>query len=242
MKKTVFAISVCLTTACILFSTKDASVQAATQQDSQTLVKIEKGKTYQIKNLLKQIKSEEGVLYSASKAEAILKAVNKSKKVKLSGKGITVKKNSFKVKKEGMYTLKIKAKKKTYKINVKSVPKTFSLDSSKISRVNISAILDEPGLKTVEIKDPELISQIAEKMNRAQYKFNFLESSKIRVGFLKYYVDIYDTNNQLMYYHLKVSDEGVQNETDNVKWQQNSEQAKTVYQYLEQIFKERYVS
>ena len=125
-------------------------------------------------------------------------------------------------------------------IAIKCVPKIFSLDASNISFLTLSAKIGEPTLKTVKIDDRDTISSIVEKMNRVYFSFDFEKSSGKRIGFMKYYVKVYDKNNQLLY-DLNVCDVYVRDGKDNTHWTKQSENAQIAYQYLDELFGDRYV-
>ena len=200
-------------------------------------VKIAKNKNYSLNYFLKLISSS----YNEHEVKKIQNAIKKNAVVKLSGKGISIKKNFFKIKKEGSYELKISAKKHHCNIKIKSVPNNFLLNSKKVSYVKILAAMDSPEFKEVEIRDRETVQQIIQQINDTKYVFNFKESSEVRKGFLRYYVEFYDFSNQLIM-QLKLSDYSIGNSKDNTHWIKNSKQAKNVYKYVEKKFLEGYKS
>lgn len=236
MKKNLLVVCMCSIAIGVLFHFQMSDAKT-TQVNSKKVVKVEKQKKYTLQSFLKQTKS--GKLYGGYKADKILKKVKKAKKVKLSGKGITVRKMSFMIKKEGDYTLNIRVDNKKYSIYVKAVPKTFTLDALKISRVTISAMINDPTLKTIEITDQQTLVEIAKSMNEARYQFDFRESSKKLVGCLKYYVSVYDTDNRLIH-NLRVAGKYTWSDTDNTAWGQTSGRAENAYQYLDQLFQQLY--
>lgn len=226
MKKIVILGS--LVVLCISIQPQGAYAKSSSRRE----VKVEKGKTYTLKKFMKMISGT----YKEYEAKTICKKMKKNT-VKLSGKGITVKKDRFKVKTEGSYQLKIAIAKKKYKIRLKSVPHQFSLADKNVSYIRISAAVDEPQLKTVEIRNDQTVQQLIKKMNETGYLFDFKESSRVRVGFRKYYVDFYDAKDKKII-QLKVSNSSIANGEDNTHWLSSSEQAENVYQLVEKEFLE----
>lgn len=233
MKKVVLFLGLSIVILCLSTQSKIMFAKNNVRRE----VKIEKDKNYSLNYFLKLVSSS----YNEYEAKKLQNAIKKNAVVKLSGKGISIKNNSFKIKKEGSYELKISAKKHRCKIKLKSVPNIFSLNSKKVSYVKILAAMDSPELKELEIRDRETVQQIIQSINDTKYVFSFKESSKVRVGFLKYYVEFYGLSNQLIM-QLKLSDNSIGNSKDNTYWIKNSKQAKNVYKYVEKNFLEGYMS
>lgn len=225
MKRGIFF--VCLILLCS--SHQPNRVHAA--ESSKREVKVEKGKTYTLKKFIKLVSTS----YKEYEGKQIYNKLKKNKAVKLSGSGIHINKKRFTIKKTGSYLLKIKFAKKTYKIKMKSVPSVFSVDAGKVSYVKILAPTDGPELKTVEIREAKTVQELIQKMNQTKYRFNFKESSAVRVGFLKYYVELYSADGQKID-QLKVSSSSIGDSEDNTHWLSTSQQAKDVYQFLEENF------
>ena len=164
--------------------------EAKTRPTYKTItIPIQKGKTYQLYAFMKKLEKE----YAESAAEhfySIRRAIKKGKKVTLSGKGLTIKKKTFKAKKTGEYKLKVKIKKKCYVFSFCAVEKIYKLKPSGIAGIKIlTRAMGET--TTVEVKDREVINQIVNKINQAKYVFNFTESMLMIIGGKDYYVELY---------------------------------------------------
>lgn len=103
---------------------------------------VKKGERYNIFSFLKVLQQR------YQKAETLREKLMKNK-FKLSGNGIKVKGKYFKAKRKGDLTLKVKVKKKMYKIPLCSVTK-YKLQASNISKIEIRKA---GPYKTVEFTD-----------------------------------------------------------------------------------------
>ena len=197
-------------------------------------IKIEQNKKYKLKDFVRKIK---GISWEAEKfyAEAF-----RAKKVKLSGKGITVKNTTFQVKKTGTYTVKIKAKGKNYKIPVTVIPKTLKDNAKQTMCVAMTQPVmglenqTGPAYKTVTISDKKVLKIIRDKMNAAKYQFDFSEAQKHRAGDMSISLCYFDEKGETIRM-LKLSEKGIRDVSTEGYWT-NSSEAKALYNYLELFF------
>ncbi len=152
-------VSLCLTT--------PAPIQAAKKPITFRYTAIQKGKSYQVTDLLQQLSPLH------EKARKLRNQIRKKKtKYQLSGKGITIKKNRFQIKKAGQYKLKLKANKKTYYFLLDVVNKTYGLDAEQVSYVTIDHYNPMPmQTPSPKLEDPTVIRALVAKLNQTKYKF-----------------------------------------------------------------------
>ena len=197
-------------------------------------IKIEQNKKYKLKDFVRKIK---GISWEAEKfyAEAF-----RAKKVKLSGKGITVKNTVFQVKKTGTYTVKIKTKGKSYKIPVTVIPKILKDNEKKTASVTITQPVTGlenqtgPAYKTAHITDKKVLEILQKKINAAKYQFDFAGAQKHGVGDMSIVVNYFDEKADTIRI-LKISESGIRDVSTDGYWT-NSSEAKALYNYLELFF------
>ena len=197
-------------------------------------IKIEQYKKYKLKDFVRKIK---GISWEAEKFyyEAF-----QAKKVKLSGKGITVKNTTFQVKKTGTYTVKIKAKGKSYKIPVTVIPKILKDNEKKTASVTIiqpvTGLENQtgPAYKTAHITDKKVLETLQKKMNAAKYQFDFAGAQQHGVGDMSIVVNYFDEKADTIRI-LKISESGIRDVSTDGYWTNFSE-AKALYNYLELFF------
>lgn len=197
-------------------------------------IKIEQNKKYKLKDFVRKIK---GISWEAEKfyAEAF-----RAKKVKLSGKGITVKNTVFQVKKTGTYTVKIKTKGKSYKIPVTVIPKILKDNEKKTASVTITQPVTGlenqtgPAYKTAHITDKKVLEILQKKINAAKYQFDFAGAQKHGVGDMSIVVNYFDEKADTIRI-LKISESGIRDISTDGYWT-NSSEAKALYNYLELFF------
>lgn len=186
-------------------------------------ITINKGERYNILSFLK-------VFQRYEKAETLRKKLKKNK-FKLSGKAIKVKGKFFKAKKEGNLTLKVKVKKKTYKIPVCSVTK-YKLQANNISKIEMKKT---GPFKTLEVTDASTIKAILNQINGVKYKYTLPKKFSKKVGYTGYHLDVYDLGGKQIKNGLCIMKEKL---VDNLFfWDANSALAKGCYDYLEGLYK-----
>ena len=197
-------------------------------------IKIEQNKKYKLKDFIRKSKG------TSKEAEKFYEEAFQAKKVKLGGKGITVKNTAFQVKKTGTYTVKIKAKGKSYKIPVTVIPKILKDNGKKTASVTMTQPVTGlenqtgPAYKTVHITDKKVLETLKKKMNAAKYQFDFAGAQKHGVGDMSIVVNYFDEKAETIRI-LKISEKGIRDVSTDGYWT-NSSEAKALYNYLELFF------
>lgn len=197
-------------------------------------IKIEQNKKYKLKDFIRKSKG------TSKEAEKFYEEAFQAKKVKLGGKGITVKNTAFQVKKTGTYTVKIKAKGKSYKIPVTVIPKILKDNGKKTASVTMTQPVTGlenqtgPAYKTVHITDKKVLETLKKKMNAAKYQFDFAGAQKHGVGDMSIVVNYFDKKAETIRI-LKISEKGIRDVSTDGYWT-NSSEAKALYNYLELFF------
>ena len=198
-------------------------------------IKIEQNRKYKLKDFIRKSKG------TSKEAEKFYEEAFQAKKVKLSGKGITVKNTVFQVKKTGVYTVTIKAKGKNYKIPVTVIPKILKDNGKKTASVTMTQLVTGlenqtgPAYKTVRITDKKVLETLKKKMNAAKYQFDFAGAQKHGVGDMSIVVNYFDEKAETIRI-LKISEKGIRDVSTDGYWT-NSSEAKALYNYLELFFK-----
>lgn len=213
-------------------------VSATIQADNvYSCIKIEQNKKYKLKDFIRKSKG------TSKEAEKFYEEAFQAKKVKLGGKGITVKNTAFQVKKTGVYTVTIKAKGKTYKIPVTVIPKTLKDNGKKTAYVTITQPVTGlenqtgPAYKTARITDKKVLETLQKKMNEAKYQFDFAGAQKHGVGDMSIVVNYFDEKAETIRI-LKISEEGIRDVSTDGYWTCSASQAKALCNYLELFFKD----
>lgn len=197
-------------------------------------IKIEQNKKYKLKDFIRKSKG------TSKEAEKFYEEAFQAKKVKLGGKGITVKNTAFQVKKTGTYTVKIKAKGKSYKIPVTVIPKILKDNGKKTASVTMTQPVTGlenqtgPAYKTVHITDKKVLETLKKKMNAAKYQFDFAGAQKYGVGDMSIVVNYFDEKAETIRI-LKISEKGIRDVSTDGYWT-NSSEIKALYNYLELFF------
>ena len=131
-----------------------------------TSVSISKGKYYSLKRFI-------GFLKNSSRHDVsdISSDMKKDTKAILSGKGLTVRKNSFKAVKTGTFQLKIKVNGSSYVIPLRVVEPYYQMDFQDVGQISIKKYVMWKSTK-IFIKDTNTISKITDEINRARYSFD----------------------------------------------------------------------
>lgn len=193
---------------------------------------IQKGKSYRMDELLKTVET------LSFDAKNLRKKIKKGKKISLSGKGLTIKKRTFKAKKEGNYKLKVKTKDKCYVIPLRAVNKVYKIQQSKIAKITISYQYMGP-MTTIEV-DQNMIHQIVKKINGVKYSFALPKTLRRPIGYIGYYVDLYASDGSLIK-KLMIGDGSLIKESivgiyTEISWKSDSHHAKDCFDYIKKVY------
>lgn len=214
-----------------ILSCRPESAEAA-KKFTERNISIQKGKSYKLDDFLKLAatgKSVSGDLRSK---------IKKGMEYTVSGKGLQVTKRTFKGKKVGKYTLKIKTKKKTYVFPLCVVDKTYKLRANEIARIGISSYLTTPPVSK-ELNTPGQINEFVDKVNQAKFTFTLPKTLFKNPGFVGYRVVLYASDGtQIATWWLTESgfEEPHTNEKNNAERNYTSSHAKAFYQYIEALY------
>ncbi len=214
-----------------ILSCHPESAEAAKKITAQN-ISVQKGKSYKLDDFLKLVAT------SNSDAGDLRSNIKKGTEYTVSGKGLQLTKRTFKGKKVGKYTLKIKTKKKTYVFPLCVVDKTYKLQADQVARIEISSYQTPPPVAK-EFNTPEQINQFVAKVNEAKFTFTLPKTLFKNTGFVGYRVVLYASDGtQMAMWWLTESgfEEPHTNEKNNAERNYTSTQAKAFYQYIEALY------
>ncbi len=194
---------------------------------------VERGKTY---NLWEFLNTGGG---GFAKEELRVKMKKKPwQNVTLSGAGLKIKKQTFKVNKAGRFNLKVETEKKTYLFPLYAVNKKYVVNKDEILRVWITIHTINFDFFTAAIDEPEVIQQIAEKINRADYTFDLKRSLQNRPGNTGYIIEFQWKDGRVS--EMKTLNYGGFNVStgwgNRASWSSGSQSARDFVDYIAQIF------
>lgn len=196
-------------------------------------ISVQKGKSYKLDDFLKLVAT------SNSDAGDLRSNIKKGTEYTVSGKGLQLTKRTFKGKKVGKYTLKIKTKKKTYAFPLCVVDKTYKLQADQVARIGISSYQTPPPVAK-EFNTPEQINEFVAKVNQTKFTFMLPKTLFKNSGcFVGYRVELYASDGKLIAaWWLTESgfEEPHTNEKNNAERNYTSSQAKAFYQYIEALY------
>lgn len=192
---------------------------------------LEKGKTYRLKSFLNM--DEKSLL----KEELITRIKKKPRqKITLSGEGIKIKKQTFCPEKEGLYMLKVETTEDSYIFPIYAVNKEYKVNLNEVDKISIT--VNQMGKSyTALVQEPLVLRHIVDRINRADYSFDFAGSRKRRVGNTGFTVGIQWKDgrvtelNTLNYGGFSINTGWVR-----AKWSSDSQSATDFVDYIGQVF------
>lgn len=195
-------------------------------------ISVQKGKSYKLDDFLKLAAT------GKSAAGELRSKIKKGTEYTVSGKGLQITKRTFKGKKVGKYTLRIKTKKKIYVFPLCVVDKTYKLRADEVARIEISSYLTPPPVSK-ELNAPGQINEFVGKVNQTKFTFTLPKTLFKNPGFVGYRVVLYASDGtQMATWWLTESgfEEPHTNEKNNAGRNYTSPQAKAFYQYIEALY------
>lgn len=192
---------------------------------------LEKGKTYRLKSFLNM--EEKSLL----KEELVTRIKKKPKqKITLSGEGIKIKKQTFCPQKEGLYMLKVETDEDSYIFPIYAVNQEYKVNLDEVDKISIT--INQMGKSyTALVQEPLVLRHIVDRINRAEYRFDFAESREYRVGNTGFAVGIQWKDgrktelNTLNYGGFSINTGWVR-----AKWSSDSPSAIDFVDYIGQVF------
>lgn len=193
---------------------------------------LEKGKTYRLRNFLNT--GKKGFL----KEDLLTRIKKKPKqKITLSGVGFKIKKQTFQPQKEGLYMLKVETNEVSYIFPVYAVNKEYKVNLNEVDKISIS-IHRMGNSYTALVEDPLVLHHIVDRINRADYRFNFEGSMKQRVGNAGFTVGIQWKDGRVTELHtLNYGGFMISKKWwVSAKWSSDSQGARDFVDYIGQVF------
>lgn len=221
----------CLVAGLVILPCQPGKAEAAKKATAQNMA-VQKGKSYKLDDFLKLAAT------GNSAAEELRTKIKKGTKYTVSGKGLQVTKRTFKGKKTGKYTLRIKTTKKTYIFPLCVVDAAYKLNANEVARIEISSYLTTPPVSK-EWSAPAEINQFVEKVNQTKFTFTLPKTLFKKPGFVGYRIALYASDGkQIALWWLTESgfEEPHTNEKDHANENYISSHAKEFYQYIETLY------
>ncbi len=218
---TIVLILCCLAVFVSVLFFQPESVKAVEKYKAITVVAVQKGKTYRLKDILDLEAT------ASFEAKNLRRKIRKGKKVSISGRELKVK------------------NKKLYIFPIEVVKKTFQLRADEVSRIVIKSFAAFPPPE-IEITDRAVIDRYVEWMNQIKYTFHFLETLRQRVGDTGNYIELYADDGSLIG-NFKIGENGITDHgfrkydghgkyADLVSWKSESPLAGEFYRYVKGLF------
>ncbi len=157
-------------------------------------VSISKGKYYSLKRFVSILKYSKHHDVSCVRSD-----MKEDKKAVLSGKGLTIRKNSFKAAKTGIAQLNIKINGSSYVFPLRVAEPYYQMNFHDVSKISLTKPVMGKST-TVFIEKTDTIKRIMEEINRARYSFDVEYSVTIISGFDGYWVGLYSEDGRLLEY------------------------------------------
>lgn len=157
-----------------------------------TCVSISKGKYYSLKRFVSILKNSKR--YDVSCVSSDMK---EDKEPTLSGKGLTIRKQSFKAVKTGTFRLKIKVNGSSYVFPLRVVEPYYQMDFQDVGKISLKKYVMWKST-TVFVEDADVIYKIMHEINRARYSFDVEYSLRSPVGCDEYFVSLYSRDGRIL--------------------------------------------
>ena len=153
-----------------------------------TGVSISKGKYYSLKRFVSILKNiNNSKRYDVSYVSSDMK---EDKKAILSGKGLTIREQSFKAVKTGTFRLKVKVNGNSHIFPLWVVEPYYKMDFQNVGKISLKKyVMWESTM--VFIEDTDVINKIMNEINRARYSFDVECSLQSNVECDDYFVSLY---------------------------------------------------
>lgn len=207
-----------------------------TEEFSYETLTIEKGKTYTLKEMLKPFWDYYDLyekLYKGSKIKMSGKGLLIKKKP-ISGKKALIKKKTIRADETGNFCLKVKAKDSFHLFRVKVVEKYFNVMESEVAKITVTKYR-MGDVSRIEITDPFQIQQIVSKLVKSRYVFTCpVLGSRVHSG--EYQLGLYSVDGRCI--------EGVTMLPDGIEnyyWVRIAEDtsgAQECYDYIYKLYKD----
>lgn len=160
-----------------------------------TRVSISKGKYYSLKRFVSILKnSNNSKHYDVSYVSSDMK---EDKKAILSGKGLTIRKQSFKAVKTGTFRLKVKVNGNSYIFPLWVVEPYYKMDFQNVGKISLKKyVMWESTMAFIE--DTDVINKIMHEINRARYSFDVECSLRSNVECDDYFVSLYSKDGRIL--------------------------------------------
>lgn len=192
---------------------------------------LEKGKKYSLRNFLNTGKN-------GSLKEDLLTRIKKKPKqqIALSGVGFKIKKQTFQPQKEGLYMLKVETNEVSYIFPIYAVNKEYKVNLDEVDKISIT-IHRMGNSYTALVEEPLVLGHIVDRINRADYSFNFEGSMERRVGNTGFTVGIQWKNGRVTELDtLNYGGFSINNGWVSAKWSSDSQAARDFVDYIGQVF------
>lgn len=194
-------------------------------------VSISKGKYYSLKRFVSILKYSRHHDVSCVRSD-----MKEDTKATLSGKGLTIRKKSFKAVKTGIFQLKIKVNGSSYVFPLRVVEPYYQMNVQDVSKIS----LEKPVMgrsTTVIIENTDTINKIMDEINRARYSFDAEYSVTTISGFDGYWVDLYSEDGRLLEWIGLCPDIIIQS---RAFWRGDPFATKQCFDYINSVYKEAF--
>ncbi len=160
-----------------------------------TGVSISKGKYYSLKRFVSVLKNiNNSKRYDVSYVSSDMK---EDKKAILSGKGLTIREQSFKAVKTGTFRLKVKVNGNSHIFPLWVVEPYYKMDFLNVGKISLKKyVMWESTM--VFIEDTDVINKIMHEINRARYSFDVECSLRSNVECDDYFVSLYSKDGRIL--------------------------------------------
>ena len=160
-----------------------------------TGVSIRKGKYYSLKRFVSVLKNiNNSKRYDVSYVSSDMK---EDKKAILSGKGLTIREQSFKAVKTGTFRLKVKVNGNSHIFPLWVVEPYYKMDFLNVGKISLKKyVMWESTM--VFIEDTDVINKIMHEINRARYSFDVECSLRSNVECDDYFVSLYSKDGRIL--------------------------------------------
>ncbi len=196
-----------------------------------TSVSISKGKYYSLKRFI-------GFLKNSSRHDVsdISSDMKKDTKAILSGKGLTVRKNSFKAVKTGTFQLKIKVNGSSYVIPLRVVEPYYQMNFQEVRKISIKKYVMWKSTK-VFIEDMNKINRIMYEINRARYSFDVHYSLLNPLGCDDFFISLYSEDGRTLESIVLCPHKIVKS---RATWMADSSTTKECFDYISAVYNDAF--
>ncbi len=196
-----------------------------------TSVSISKGKYYSLKRFVSILKT--GSRHDVSYISSDMK---KDKKATLFGKGLTVRKNSFKAVNTGTFQLKVKVNGSVYVFPLCVVEPYYQMNFQEVRKISIKRYVMWKSTK-VFIEDMNTINRIMYEINRARYSFDVHYSLLNSLACDDFFISLYSEDGQTLESIVLCPHEIVKS---RATWMADSSTTKECFDYISAVYNDAF--